>query len=106
MDPIEQGIFEIIGYTGQAKSLVMQAIQAVENGDFSQVDTGLTAAHQLQTKAQQAHLQLATIKSNSVPLNLILMLAHAETHLMLTEQLFDLWPGILKTNQRLSRLEK
>lgn len=105
MESIEQAIFEMIGHTGQAKSLLMTTIQAVEAGDFSQVDTNLATAHQLQIKAQQAHLRLATDKSNSIPLNLILMLAHAETHLMLTEQLFDLFPGILKTNQRLTALE-
>lgn len=79
---MEQEIFEIITFAGNARSLAYDALQAAEDFDFEQADqkikeaeTELGRAHEIQTRLIQAELNGSQFEKS-------LLMIHAQDHLM------------------------
>src|SRR3954467_10115961 len=79
---LENEIFEIIAYSGNAKALAFEALQAAESFHFpqaedlmKQVEKEINLAHKIQTKLIQAELNGERVEKS-------LLLIHAQDHLM------------------------
>ena len=79
---MENEIFELIAYGGNARSLAYEALEAAENYDFNKADEllkqsqeELSHAHKTQTALIQRELNGKTIEKS-------LLLIHAQDHLM------------------------
>lgn len=79
---MENEIFELIAYGGNARSLAYEALEAAEDYDFNKADEilkqsqeELSHAHKTQTTLIQRELNGKTIEKS-------LLLIHAQDHLM------------------------
>lgn len=105
MDKMEQIIFEIISFGGNAKGLSYEAIAASEKGDFEkatellkEADENLVQAHQIQTNLIQAE---ARGEKHEVSV----LFVHAQDHLMTAMEVRTLADNFIKLNKRLYQLE-
>ncbi len=100
---IETIIFQIIANSGDAKSLVFEAIQLAKTGSeeaalakLTQAEEKLGAAHREQTTLIQAEAQ-----ENGVPVSLLLI--HAQDHLMNAILLKDLARELIELYSRVTK---
>lgn len=99
---MEMTIFQIIANSGDAKSLLFEAIRLAKTGDaegaaikLNEAEEKLTAAHREQTALIQAEAQ-----DNGVPVSLLLI--HAQDHLMNAILLKDLASEMVELYSRIS----
>ena len=80
----EEAIFELISYSGDARSYIYEAFDQVKAGDYKEADALLEKAEEsiLQAHNMQTSLIHEEAKGNKVELGLILV--HAQDHLMST----------------------
>ena len=98
---IEMNIFQIIANSGDAKSIIFEAIQLAKTGQVEaanakliESEEKLSAAHREQTALIQTEAQ-----ENGVPVSLLLI--HAQDHLMNTMLLKDLAREIIELYSRI-----
>ncbi|KGX84627.1 PTS lactose/cellobiose transporter subunit IIA [Pontibacillus litoralis] len=101
----ESEIFEIIAHGGNAKSLAYEALAAAEEQlyeiaetKFAEAKTELTTAHKTQTKLIQEEI-------NGTPIQLSLLMIHAQDHLMTSISEVNLIEKMIKMTKRLNQLE-
>jgi cellobiose PTS system EIIA component len=99
---MEEVIFGIINYGGNAKGLAYEALEAAENGDFDtsdrlmkEADRELLEAHHIQTDLIQKE---AAGEQNEVSI----LLVHAQDHLMTAIEAKSLIEAIIRLYKRLS----
>lgn len=98
---MENEIFELIAYGGNARSLAYEALEAAEDYDFNKADEllkqsqeELSHAHKTQTALIQRELNGKTIEKS-------LLLIHAQDHLMNAMTVKDLAVEMVELYQRI-----
>lgn len=81
MDGIELAAFDMIRFSGEAKSIMHEALTKAKQGQTDEVELLLKEASELLVEGHKAHSQLIKdeARGNSVPFSLLLM--HAEDQL-------------------------
>lgn len=103
MDEMEQIIFEIISYGGNAKGLVYEAIACAQQDDFEgaekclkEADESLVMAHQIQTNIIQA-------EARGEHHDVTVLFVHAQDHLMAAMEVRTLAENIIFLNKRIAQ---
>ncbi|SMO86730.1 PTS lactose/cellobiose transporter subunit IIA [Melghirimyces algeriensis] len=88
MEQLEYGIFEIISYAGNARSLAYEALEAAENFTFDQAEDLIQQAEEELSRAHRTQTEFIQAELNGTQLEKSLLLIHAQDHLMtaLSEQ--------------------
>lgn len=93
--------FNIILHAGNAKTLVMQSMEAAENGAFDQASQILEEANAEMLAAHEQHHSLLTKLANGEGVNVDLMMVHAENHLNSAAEEILMAKHFIKVYQRL-----
>ncbi|WP_067142728.1 PTS lactose/cellobiose transporter subunit IIA [Oceanivirga salmonicida] len=105
IENMEEIIFEIISYSGVAKSLSYQAMEEAENGKYEDSKNSLKEADEHLIKAHEIQTKLIHAESNDEKIPLSVLFIHAQDHLMSAIEIRTLSENIIKINKRLNDLE-
>lgn len=101
---LEQIIFEIIAYGGDAKSLAYEAIAESEKGNFEraeelleEADAALKVAHNTQTK-------IITDEVNGKHIQVSVLFVHAQDHLMTAIEVRTLAERFIHLNKKIHQV--
>ena len=96
-DELEEIIFSIVAYAGEAKGCAHQALAFAEEG-MKECDSAVLKAHHVQTDMIQKEAG-----GQKVPLSMVFV--HAQDHLMTALSERELIKKMIKLNKRLFALE-
>ena len=85
MDGIELVSFQIISNVGAARSCFIEAIQLAKAGKFDEAQTSMDEGAEHFTEGHKAHMGLIQQEAGGEPVQMGLLLAHAEDQLMSAE---------------------
>ncbi|MEF9892365.1 MAG: PTS lactose/cellobiose transporter subunit IIA [Anaerorhabdus sp.] len=97
----EDVCFTIISNIGEATANFYEAIECCKNGDFETAEKAKIAGEEASLVAHKSHAELIKKMANGEPIEMNLLLVHAEDQLMnaemmkmLTEQIMHLYKEI------------
>ncbi len=82
--------FTIISYSGAARALVHEAMDAMRQGDFELADQKMQEADEQLVQAHQAQTDLLHQFANGVEIEIQIIMVHAQDHLMTTMTLKEI----------------
>lgn len=84
MDEKYQVAFDLIMKAGNAKSTAMMAIEAARDFDFEEADKLLAQAEAEMRQAHQAQIDLIQQEAQGNPVDVNIILVHAQDHMTMT----------------------
>ncbi len=87
---LEMIIFQLITHSGDAKSLLFEAIQLAKTGDFTGADEKIEQAEEHLGMAHKEQTKLIQTEAQGNATEVSLLLIHAQDHLMNTIMFKDL----------------
>lgn len=85
MEGIELVCFEIISAVGGARSCFIEAIEFAKNKDFTTAEEHMKTGEELFLQGHHAHAKLVQQEASGKPVDVVLLLVHAEDQLMSAE---------------------
>ncbi len=85
MDELVRTSFQIIAAVGGARSSYVEAVAAAKAGDFERADELMRAGDESFLGGHDAHTSLIQREAAGDPVNMTLMITHAEDQLMAAE---------------------
>lgn len=85
-----EGPMQIIMHAGNAKSFALMAIDAAADGDFGEADRLLEEARTELNDAHQHQFEITQAEAKGDPVDLNIILIHAEDHLTMAIVVSDL----------------
>lgn len=100
---LEMTIFQLITHSGDAKSLLFEAIQLAKAGDLAGANAKVEAAEAKLGEAHQVQTGLIQSEAQGNPTEVSLLLIHAQDHLMNTIMFKDLSKELVEVYGRLAK---
>ncbi|HIR91198.1 MAG TPA: PTS lactose/cellobiose transporter subunit IIA [Candidatus Limicola stercorigallinarum] len=85
-----ENALQIILHAGNAKSSALMAIDAAHDGNFDEADKLLSEAQSEMTAAHKFQFELTQAEANGQPVDINIILLHAEDHLTMAIMASDL----------------
>ena len=82
--------FEIVAYSGDARSKLLLALNKAQAGDFTEVDTLVDKAKECLADAHRAQTLMLTSEARGENVDITFITVHAQDHLMTTLLLKDI----------------
>ena len=82
MEELEMMCFQIITNVGSAKSSYIEAIQFAKQGDYEKAFDSIKEGNEMFKEGHKAHAELITMEASGKPVQVSLILMHAEDQLM------------------------
>lgn len=92
--------FEIVAYAGDARSKLLGALKAAEEGDFTKADSLVEEAGACIAQAHKAQTSLLTKEAQGEDLAYSVTMMHGQDHLMTTILLKDLMHHLIELYKR------
>lgn len=93
---MDEIIFEIIANSGEAKSLIYEAIEEAEKGNFDRSDELIEEANEALNLVHYTQSKLIADELNGKPVEISLLFIHAQDHLSSAIELNNLAQYIIK----------
>ncbi len=94
--------FQIISNVGTAKSLVMEALYAAKEGDFTLAEEKLAESKQYFVEGHKVHASLIQKEAAGEKVEISLLFMHAEDQMMSTETITELVKELIEMYKRIS----
>lgn len=82
--------FEIVAYSGEARSNLLLALEKAKNGKFKECDSLITNAEESLKAAHDAQMDVMKEEANNGTVNMGFIMTHAQDHLMTSLLLKDI----------------
>ena len=105
-DPLEEYIFNIIGFSGMAKYYASEAIKSAREGKFKESKELLKKSDEEFSKAQDAEGALAKNRNEVSKECDELILIHSQDHFMGTMTYRELAKEMIEMSKKINELEK
>ena len=103
MEGIELLNFQIISNVGDAKSSLFEALKAAREERFEDAEKHVQDAEDSLGKAHEIHVELLQQETQGEPINVSLLLMHAEDQMMTTEMLRDITDEMILMHKKYSK---
>ena len=103
MKGIESVYFQIISYTGAAKSCFVEAINEAEQGNFERAEELLCEGDQNFNEGHHAHFGLLQKEAQQEHVEIRLLLLHAEDQMMAAETIRILAEKFIQIHKELKK---
>jgi PTS system cellobiose-specific IIA component len=97
--------FQIISNVGTAKSLVMEAIYAARDGNYSLAEEKIEEAQRYFVEGHKIHSTLIQKEASGQKLHVSLILMHAEDQLMSAETISELVKEMIEMYKKINDLQ-
>ena len=105
-DPLEEYIFNIIGFSGMAKYYASEAIKSAREGNFKESEELFKKSDEEFSKAQDAEGALAKNRNEVSKECDELILIHSQDHFMGTMTYRELAKEMIEMSKKINELEK
>lgn len=95
--------FQMISNVGSAKSLVMEALYAAREGQFSLAEEKLAEANQYFVAGHKVHASLIQQEASGNSVDFSLLFMHAEDQLISTETMTELVKELIEMYKRIDK---
>ena len=102
MDELMRVSFQIIAAVGGARSSYVEAVKAAKNGDFDAADELIKKGDEGFIEGHNAHNGLIQQEASGNPVNMTLIITHAEDQLMAAESFKIVALELIDINRRLA----
>ncbi|MTB64612.1 PTS lactose transporter subunit IIA [Streptococcus sp. zg-86] len=92
--------FEIVAFAGDARSKLLEALTAAQQGDFARAEQLIAAANECIVEAHHAQTSLLQKEAQGEDLAFSVTLMHGQDHLMTTLLLKDMMSHMLELYKR------
>lgn len=92
--------FEIVSYAGEARSKLLDALKAAQNGDFEKAEELVESANSSIVEAHYAQTSLLQKEAAGEDLAFSVTLMHGQDHLMTTLLLKDMMKHMIELYKR------
>lgn len=92
--------FEIVAFAGDARSKLLEALTAAQQGDFDRAEQLITAANECIVEAHHTQTSLLQKEAAGDDLAFSVTLMHGQDHLMTTLLLKDMMSHIIELYKR------
>lgn len=92
--------FEIVSYAGEARSKLLDALKAAQNGDFEKAEELVESANSSIVEAHHAQTSLLQKEAAGENLAFSVTLMHGQDHLMTTLLLKDMMKHMIELYKR------
>lgn len=92
--------FEIVSYAGEARSKLLDALKAAQNGDFEKAEELVESANSSIIEAHHAQTSLLQKEAAGEDLAFSVTLMHGQDHLMTTLLLKDMMKHMIELYKR------
>ncbi|OOV77032.1 PTS lactose/cellobiose transporter subunit IIA [Mammaliicoccus fleurettii] len=92
--------FEIVAYAGDARSKLLIALNAAQQGDFNEAEQLIEDANQHIVSAHNAQTELLTKEASGEDIAYSVTMMHGQDHLMTTLLLKDMMKHIVELYKR------
>ncbi|WP_300390784.1 PTS lactose/cellobiose transporter subunit IIA [Fusobacterium sp.] len=106
LEELEEIVFGIISYAGEAKSLAYEALRLSEIGNFEKVDALLEASQKAVMEAHHIQTDLIQKEAAGEKTPISMLFVHAQDHLMGALSEKELITKMVAQNKRLFEIEK
>ncbi|MGT2906241.1 PTS cellobiose transporter subunit IIA [Streptococcus dentiloxodontae] len=100
-EELQLAAFEIILNSGNARSIVHEAFDAMRQGDYDLADEKLAASNEEMLKAHQAQTDLLQQYAGGTEIKIEIIMVHAQDHLMTTMTLREVALEMLELYKKL-----
>lgn len=105
MKGLELQCFQIISAVGTARSSYIEAIQEAKKGAFEKAEECIKEGEKSFTQGHLAHAELIQQEAGDTPVQINLLLVHAEDQLMSAETFHIIANELIATYKRINTLE-
>ncbi|MEW8973435.1 MAG: PTS lactose/cellobiose transporter subunit IIA [Tissierellaceae bacterium] len=106
MEGMELMNFQIISNVGDAKSYLFEALKASREDRFEDAEKLIKDADKSLEKAHEIHVELLQSETQGQPIEISLLLMHAEDQMMTTEMFRDITNEMLLMHKKYSNVDK
>lgn len=92
--------FEIVAYAGEARSYLLEALNAAEKGDYDKAEALCEEANTSIKEAHKAQTSLLTMEASGDDIAYSVTMMHGQDHLMTTLLLRDLMKHMIELYKR------
>ena len=89
-DQVMESAFEIVSFSGDAKSAAMEAIKIAKSGDIDSARQKLDEAKNTVANAHHLQTDLISAEANGVDIPFSIVVIHGQDHLMTAMSVIDL----------------
>lgn len=82
--------FEIVSYSGDARSKLLIALENAKQGKFEECDKLVEQANECLNEAHNAQMDVMQVEANGEPIQMGFIMTHAQDHLMTSLLLKDI----------------
>lgn len=82
--------FEIVSYSGDARSKLLIALENAKQGKFEECDQLVEQAQECLNEAHNAQMDVMQVEANGEPVQMGFIMTHAQDHLMTSLLLKDI----------------
>ena len=104
-EEISMSGFEIVAYAGDAKTAVMKALTAAQEGDFEEADKQLKDARKSIDDAHNSQTKILAEEAGGADMDVTFIMVHGQDTLMTTMLLIDETKYFVNVFKRLKALE-
>ena len=91
----------LIAYSGDARTLAFQALQAAKKGDFDKADCLMEESEKASTQAHKAQTDILVAEANGERADINVLLIHSQDHLMTSMTVKDLAIEIIDIHEKI-----
>lgn len=88
--------FEIVAYSGEARSTMLEALKQARNGRFENIDALLSQADESLHKAHASQTQILALEAGGEAMDMGFIFIHGQDHLMTSVLLRDLIEDLVR----------
>ncbi|TZE80966.1 PTS lactose/cellobiose transporter subunit IIA [Calorimonas adulescens] len=103
---LERDILNLIAYSGEARSLAMEAIGYAKNGEYERAEESLNEADEKLAMVHDMQTKLLQREASGESFSMSILLVHAQDHLMNAITIHTLAKEFLDVFKRLNELER
>lgn len=92
--------FEIVAYSGDARSTLLEALHQVRNGNFDNVETLMKDADENLNLAHKAQTEILALEAQGQQMDMGFIFIHGQDHLMTTILLKDIITDMIELYRR------
>ncbi|MGL6115046.1 PTS lactose/cellobiose transporter subunit IIA [Cetobacterium sp. SF1] len=105
-EELEEIIFSIVGFAGEAKSHAYRALSLAEEGDFDGAEEALKDCDKAVLQAHHVQTDMIQKEAGGQKVEISMLFVHAQDHLMTALSERELIKRMIKLNKRLFEIEK
>ncbi len=106
MEGMELMNFQIISNVGDAKSYLFESLKASREDRFEDAEKLIKDADKSLEKAHEIHVELLQSETQGKPIEISLLLMHAEDQMMTTEMFRDIANEMLLMHKKYANIDK